>query len=194
MIHRIAEYLTQWCGTVLGLSQEDKEIIGYGTEVFLDGLLKIFALLLIGVFLNKTTEMILVLVSFCSLRGWAGGFHCKTSLGCFISMLLFSLFSILVAPCLTETSRLWEIFAFLFSYIILFLYAPGQTKKNPISSLSLLRKKKIGAILWVTLEFCVVYSLNNVEWKWILIISILFEIFSIVPCRKIGREQRRILS
>mgnify|MGYP002638823603 CR=1 FL=1 len=191
MINRIARKISYWCMEKLQLKKEEQEVVQYGTEVFLDGLLKILVLIFVGICVGRLQEVVLALLGFCSLRYWAGGMHCKTSLGCLGTMIAICLVSVYAAPYFTAAPDWIVLFTLILEYIILYFMAPGQTKRNPICDYTTYFRKRVGAFLWLALEYIVIYVMRDKVARWILIISILFEIFSILPCRKNENFQRR---
>lgn len=191
MIHTISKFISEWCFKTLSITEEEKEIIAYGMEVLLDGILKVALLFIIGSLIGRTVDFAVAIIGFCSLRCWAGGVHCKTSLGCFLAMLVFCIASTFGADILADALKRQYLIWLILFYVILIWKAPGQTAKNPIDDVNLYIKKKRGSFIWLSLEFLLIALINNLHFKAVLFISILFEIFSIIPCHKNLLNQRR---
>ena len=94
MIQAIACYISKWNKEKLGLSENERKVIEFGMEVFLDGCVKIILLLSIAFAFNRVKEFAVCLVCFCGLRYWAGGIHCKTTFRCLLAMILLCLLSV----------------------------------------------------------------------------------------------------
>ena len=56
-------------------SNYESEVIAYGVEITIKSLIKLVTILLIGFLINDLILIIIVLVSFSSLRLLSGGFH-----------------------------------------------------------------------------------------------------------------------
>lgn len=182
MIHRIAIEMSAWCGNCLSSTEEEQQIIQYGLEVLLDGILKVAALLVIGYVLGCPGEFGLALLAFCSLRYWAGGMHCRTSARCFGAMLLLCLIS-------TYGGRGAAVFpAGVFigtaaaGYLILFFGAPGLTEKSLDMAADQRRRKRIGALVWITLEYGIIALIGSAHLKGCIFLAVTLEVFSILPC------------
>ena len=65
MIQTIACYISKWNKEKLGLSENERKVIEFGMEVFLDGCVKIIVLLSIAFAFNRVKEFAVCLVCFC---------------------------------------------------------------------------------------------------------------------------------
>ncbi len=82
-ISQIAVGFCDWLNKINPKSPEENEVIQYGMELFLDNIIKLIAILIIGIILGKGFETLIVLSTFCGLRLQAGGIHAKTGWGCY---------------------------------------------------------------------------------------------------------------
>lgn len=182
MIHKFAMRISFWCGNTLQITEEECLVIQYGMEVLLDGIEKVVILLIAGYLLGYPVEFVAVLSVFCSLRYWAGGTHCKTSFRCLSAMFFMCAASVYGASVLKgiDSTVLYIVMAVALGIILLF--APGQTIRNPIIEESIKRQKKLGAVVWGSLECLIICLTADAYWKWILFIPFLIEVISIVPC------------
>lgn len=162
----------------------DIDVTAYGIEILLDTISKIALLLIVSVLIGYFKEMIFVLLTFSSLRFFAGGFHMKTSVGCFLSMVFLFVFSI-------ATNKLFHFYNIEISSDILtlllllligsvFLYAPSDTKNNPISDIYILQKKKISSIVLAVILSFIIYHLPNDIRLWVLV-PFICEVVTILP-------------
>ena len=62
MIQTIACYISKWNKEKLGLSENERKVIEFGMEVFLDGCVKIIVLLSIAFAFNRVKEFAVCLV------------------------------------------------------------------------------------------------------------------------------------
>lgn len=66
----------------LNLDNNSKEKIRYGLDVLIGEMLKLIAIFLISLYLNKVQEFFIILTSFFIIRVKIGGTHAKTYMGC----------------------------------------------------------------------------------------------------------------
>lgn len=189
MIHKIAMEISVWCRNILDSTDEERQVIQYGIEVLLDGIIKTAILLTIGYFLGSPGEFGLSLFVFCSLRYWAGGIHCKTSMRCLVAMLLLCLISTYGGWCLSSFSGIifWVIVTF--TYLVLFLGAPGVTKISLDMSNAQKIRKRIGALIWMTMEYGGALVIGDVHLKWCIVIAVTIEALSVIPCWRIKKDE-----
>ena len=69
-------------------NEEEQEIVQYGLELILENIGKAVGIIGVALFTGYVYQVIIAAIVFMSLRSMAGGIHCKTSLGCFLAMLL----------------------------------------------------------------------------------------------------------
>lgn len=66
------------------IPSDDREIYIYGLKQGFILLVNIFTTFVIGFAFNKTMETIIFLVTYIPLRIYAGGYHARTQMGCYI--------------------------------------------------------------------------------------------------------------
>ncbi len=182
MIHTCAVKISKWCSQSLGSSEDERQIVQYGLEVLLDTLSKALIILSTGILTGKAVAFAAVLVFLCSLRYWAGGIHCKTSFRCLIAMLGICFISVYGASWLEESSEGLFWILIVFCYLCMIIFAPGETGKGGFLSPEERRKKKLGAVLWMTGELFLILIINHSWWRWGLFLPIFIETISIIPC------------
>lgn len=135
---------------------EEKLLLVYGIEVFLNEFLKIACAWLLAWGLGELSLVIFGTIYLTLLRRYAGGKHFKSNATCFI----FSIFSLVPVPVLgvnIHFSFMFQVSIFLIGVLLLWIFAPAKMGKN-ISENDRLRKK------WTTL---IVYVLGLV-FGWII--------------------------
>lgn len=147
MEKKLAAFFTDWSCKYHVLSMEEQSILCYGVELILNSLLKTLALGFLGVLTHTLKETCLFLLVFCSYRSFAGGFHRKTSLGCFLSMCMAWFCGVKLSPMLASLHRLPLVFLLAVLYGIVCRYVPSDTSNNPIRDPQLRKRKKRGAQL-----------------------------------------------
>lgn len=77
------------------LQDDDIKKCNYGLDIFLSSTLEVLSILIISLFINNFIETILFFTAFIPLRIYAGGYHAKTRLKCFIvSIIVYTLFTV----------------------------------------------------------------------------------------------------
>ncbi len=117
------------------MSEERYEIVKYGLEILLIKYLFFSAALIIGILMHSFWECLIFIIFLSTIRSKSGGYHADTRIQCFVqSMLTFvfalsilkleSIYKIIIIPL--------SVLAFC-SSIIIWLFAPIDTKNNPLS-------------------------------------------------------------
>lgn len=130
----------------------DEDVIRYGLEVFLGGLLQVVLLVALGWWLGLLKELLVVMFSFGVYRRYAGGAHSSAYYRCTIIGLIT--FPVLAYLCrLIDYQYFWAYFIFvgLFSLAIIYWKAPIDTEVKPIQESSQRRSLKLRAAGLVTL-------------------------------------------
>ena len=188
MIHKCAVKISEWCNKSLGDSEEERQVVQYGVEVILDTAVKAAVILLAGALTGKLLAFAAVTAVFCSLRYWAGGIHCKTSFRCQIAMLGICFISVYGAFLMEAAGKALLWFLTAACYLGMILLEQKKTKKGGFLPDYERKKKKIGAILWLTGELILIGFIGKLWWKWVLIIPIFIETITILLCKS-GKER-----
>lgn len=118
-------------------SIQEKHIVLYAKamEVVLAITVNAITALLIGYFFGMWWHCIILLAAFIPLRSYAGGYHARGYISCYIeSCALLGLALLFIKYFIFEKnliSEIWQLF--LVSVIIIFLFAPLADENKPIS-------------------------------------------------------------
>ena len=87
------------------LKEEERNIYRYGYQVLIEFCINIIVTILIAVLFQAFKTVIVFTIAYLLIRGYVGGYHAKTSLGCFclsagmlISVILVIQYIILMNP------------------------------------------------------------------------------------------------
>lgn len=156
VIEKLANKIVRWSySSQDALDSEQEEILAYGYVLLLENAYKLLILLVVALLTHTLTETIITIGSLILLRNFGGGVHCRGSIGCTLSMIgvwLAGLFvSMIDIPipvlCVMTGIIIWTIVR----------YAPQTTRNNPIQNISVLKRKRIGAILVMFFLFGAAY-------------------------------------
>lgn len=87
-------------------AKQEREILCYGLECFINEVVSMGLLLLVGFATGFILELVIWSCSFCLLRVQIGGLHASTHGACFISGLLLGVSSLAISPFLLQISPL----------------------------------------------------------------------------------------
>lgn len=128
--NRLSDFIQNNAEDANNKTKEMGEVISCGSRILVSTLFNLSVVLGLGIISHQFCESILFLVSFCSLKGFSGGFHAKTLKGCFgitvaafSSVILFQDFAGMHLACLLAVDLVLTVF--------LVKYAPLGTPQNP---------------------------------------------------------------
>lgn len=177
----ISKKITNWCQDYCQLEDEEYPIVEYGIQLFLNTSLKVIIIFLIGAAIGYFKEVVIAMFVFGSIRNFAGGFHCKTDLGCFSVMLFICLSPIPMFNIDIRLAQLmWGIIAVYSLYQVL-RYAPRNSKVNPICDKRILKRKRIRSLI-VTGIYVLFLMLYPGTWlRWLVAMPLFIEAVTISP-------------
>lgn len=155
MIDKICLFLTNKIKAKLpDIDQERLEIINYGLQLFIGEIPKIFIIIAIAFFLGVGWLTLLAYILILPYRSASGGFHLKTHIGCIIGSTIFFCGNAMISKTIT-LEPIYRILligiTFIFSIIMIKLYAPADTENVPIISKKERKKKQIISYITMTL-------------------------------------------
>ncbi len=154
LTEKLAGQVTKWClPKENNVSEEEQEILIYGYTLFFESLYKTALFLLIAVLTGTFFKSLIIFGSFGLLRSFAGGIHCRSGLGCTVSMLGMWGIGLLVSVVEIPLPILAVMMLVVIGTIC--LYAPQSTKNNPIQDVTIYKQKRKNSILVMCLLFLV---------------------------------------
>ncbi len=150
----------------------DKDIIVYGLNSAIEQGLSMITAIVLGWMFGLTLEIIVFMVSFTFIRTYAGGYHCKKAINCYLSLSGVILVVLLVTKLMpNEVLGIASLIILVASAPILYKFAPVETPTKPLDEIE---KKYYHRKILVNLSFeCII----------ILILSTLkFNTFAFVVC------------
>jgi len=148
--HKIGDDLVR-SGVV---KEEDAEVYIYGINQILAYVLNVSSSLIIGLIFGVTLEIIIFMAAYIPLRSFAGGYHAKTPLRCYIfSVIMLIVVSIgLKYLCLAD----WVYYAVLaVSVFVILALSPVEDKNKPLDEVEhKVYKRRTVLIAAVELVIC----------------------------------------
>ena len=165
------------------IDDERAEIINYGLQLVLGEIPKTLILFIIAYSLGAFELTILALLFIMPYRTFSGGVHLKTHVGCIIATSLmyignaFISKNIIIEPTYIKYILIGMIWVF--SLLMIKLYAPADTEAVPILRKKERLFKKIMSYIIMTVTLVIAIFLKNNEISNILIFGTLFQTISI---------------
>ncbi|WP_089611184.1 accessory gene regulator ArgB-like protein [Dehalobacterium formicoaceticum] len=134
------------------INRDDKELYFYGLEQGLIMLANVITILMIGLIFGMVWQSIVFIVAYLPLRSYAGGYHAKTQIQCYLFSIVL-IFAVLFAiKFISWTSLVCFSLAFV-AGIIIFILAPLEDSNKPLDDIErAVYKKRTRIILGA--EFC----------------------------------------
>lgn len=161
--------IAKWCKKNSVVSEEDYPIVLYGIQVLLNTSLKVLGILLVGALLHRLVAVAISMAVFCSMRYWTGGWHSKSHLGCFCTMLI---------PCVCPSLLMgmdgewvpWVIGGMMvYSIYRVLRYAPCNSEVNPIMDSEILASKRLGGIFELVGILAGISMCFDMERQWLIV-------------------------
>lgn len=192
-MERISRKLTNWLVTKKVITAEEKEVYEYGVFQMLVNVLDTVSILVLAIFFHKVFVVCCYIVCFCMLRKYAGGFHAKSVIGCYMMTVGSAcLMLITIGICRMPMAVITAVW--LVSGIIILLFAPVQNRNKRLDEVERLVYRRRTIIIWI-LESAFMwglYSLNFIEGaEGILLSYVLIVISMLVELRSLAMVKRK---
>lgn len=160
MIDRICLSLTnKMKKEIPDIDDERAEIINYGLQLVLGEIPKIFIIFILAYILGVFKLTVLSFLFIMPYRMVSGGTHLHTHIGCVIATSVFYIGNAIISKYLvwnTEILKYTIVFAiWIFSIVMIKLYAPADTEAVPILRKQERKVKKILSYIIMTITLCV---------------------------------------
>ena len=180
MINQICESLTNKIRQEMpDIDDEEAEVIKYGLELIIGEVPKILLLFIIAIVLKIGWLVIFAYFTMLPYKITAGGFHLKTNIGCTIGTLSIYYGNVLISKYIIWTpiyAKYTVIFMiFVFSMIMVSLYAPADTVNLPILTKRERKMKRILSYVFATITLLVAIIIKDNILSNILLLNVLIE-------------------
>lgn len=131
------------------IKENDKELYAYGLQqgFFIIG--NVLTTIVIGFIFEMVWQSILFMVTYLPLRSFAGGYHAKTQLQCYLfSMMLTS--AVLLAIRFIPWTNIMCLGLGLFAGAIIFILGPVEDSNKPLDSIEVATYKKRARVILVS--------------------------------------------
>lgn len=147
MIDKFCEYLTNKIRKEMpDVDDERAEVIKYGLQLMIGEIPKFFIMAAIAWCLGIFKWTVICFALMLPYRMYSGGFHLKTHIGCIIGTSLMYTGNAFISQYITIPfiyKVIFGIILWIFSVIMIHLYAPADTENVPVISKKERKKRKI---------------------------------------------------
>ncbi len=131
------------------IEHDDRELYVYGFNQGLNILLNLITTLVVGLLFRNILELAIFIAAYIPLRSFAGGYHAKTPVRCYIFSIILILAFSLIIKYVHFTILICSIIIVVSSAIILCL-APVEDKNKPLDKEEQSVYRKRTYFIWVT--------------------------------------------
>ena len=184
MIDNICKYLMKKIeNQIPDINEERKEVIMYGLELIIGEIPKLILLILLAFILRIGLLVIFAYVSMLPYKAMAGGFHLKSHIGCTLGTFIVYFGNVLLSKYLIiqpdYIRYIVLIITWIFSMIMISLYAPADTVNLPILRKKERKLKKILSYIFMTLTLIASLLIHDSTISNILLFNVIIESISI---------------
>ncbi len=145
------------------IKHDDRELYVYGFEQVLSIILNIITTLLIGLIFNTFFQLVVFMAAYIPLRSFAGGYHAKTPLRCYIFSIVMLVFVSWGMKNLVFRDVVNYVVLAISAFII-FVLSPVEDKNKPLDKIELkVYRKRTLHILLAELIICVLFNVIDLH-------------------------------
>lgn len=137
------------------VEHEEQDIYTYGIHQGIFMIINVLTVIIIGLLFGMIWESLFFIIAYMPLRTYAGGYHAKTPIRCYIMSVLMIILVLLVIRIVPWTNYIVILMSGI-SGCIIFLLAPVEDRNKPLSINQIIKykrktKKILGAELIIIL-------------------------------------------
>ena len=164
------------------INDERAEVINYGLQLIIGEIPKLIIIITIAYILKVLDLSILVLILLIPYRTVSGGVHLQSHLGCIVATSVFYIGNAVLSKYIVLTKTVEYIITgivWMFSMIMIKLYAPADTEEVPILRKKERTTKKILSYIVMTLSLIASLIIKNTVISNLLLFGVLFQTVAI---------------
>jgi accessory gene regulator B len=180
LIEKICESLTKKIQEQMPeVDNERAEVIKYGLEIIIGEIPKLILLVVVAIILKIGWLVVFAYLTMLPYKVMAGGFHLKTNIGCLIGTFTVYYGNVLISKYMViepiYLKYIIIIATWIFSIIMISLYAPADTINLPILRKKERKTKKILSYIFATIMLIGSLVIKNNTLANILLINVIVE-------------------
>lgn len=147
-MEKIAARITEWLIAKKAVTVDEKEIYAYGVFHLMLNIIDTISIMLLALLFHDVISTVIYILCFCTLRRYAGGYHAKTVITCYL-LTLTSSFGMLVLLQQFEIPTAVQMALWIISGIFILLFAPVQNENKILDETEKKVFKKRTIIIWM---------------------------------------------
>ena len=161
------------------VDNERAKVIKYGLEIIIGEIPKLILLVVVAIILKIGWLVVFAYLTMLPYKVMAGGFHLKTNIGCLIGTFTVYYGNVLISKYMViepiYLKYIIIIATWIFSIIMISLYAPADTINLPILRKKERKTKKILSYIFATIMLIGSFVIKNNTLANILLINVIVE-------------------
>lgn len=154
----MAEKLVFQATSIGVIKDKDHDLYLYAFHALISYTCSFVTMFVIASLMHRLIESVIFIFFFYPLRIYAGGFHDKTELRCYITSTIMFVGMILIDIIGVPGIPIWTSYVLLvFSVTAVFFKAPVESEKKPLSQEEQRKYKKMARVICV-IEACIVFT------------------------------------
>ena len=157
------------------INEDDIEIVSHGIIIGIRLCINTLLTFMLGAVLGMAFESIFFIIMFSAVRSYAGGFHFKKPIFCYITSSCTIITALLIAKSIpSHLIGLVGIILLIISMIILLSFAPVGTESKPLDNeeIFFFRKKVIRNSVIETISSIILFLLDFKVYSFIVVLAI----------------------
>ena len=184
MIEKICNFLLKKIRNKMPeIDDERAEAINFGLQLLIGEIPKTFILLAIAYCLGILELSVVAFLLILPYRSFSGGFHLKTHIGCVLGTSIFYCATVILSKNINiepiNVKYILTFIVWIFSIIMIKLYAPADTENVPIISKKLRKQKKVLSYISMTISLILSVFIPSTVISNILLYGIFFQTLTI---------------
>lgn len=184
MIEKLCRYLTNKIQKQMPeIDDEKAEVILYGIELIVGEIPKVFLMFGLGILLGLWWQTFLAFFLILPYKVCSGGFHLKTHIGCFLCTNIVYCGNAFISTIWnfpSDSAKYITIaISWIFSIIMISIYAPADTENLPILTKKERRRKKVLSYVFLSINMIIACIISNKIIANIIIIGTMIQTLSI---------------
>lgn len=171
-IEKISENISSMISEKLSLSNDEKEVIAYGLFIFIQTVISILMIAILGAVTGVFIESMIISFTAATLRKFSGGAHASSPINCaLIGMLIFVGLALFVKHTLLNLEfiylNVFMIIEYAFALYVMIKYSPKGSVNKPLKKETTRKRLKIQSIrlvlglLAINIILLAMYSQTN---------------------------------
>lgn len=158
MLNKITAHIVTYLLQQGIIENDQEEVYIYGFYRAIMNGINVISIILISLLFGQILEAFVFVVAFRSLRSYAGGYHAKTQWRCYVLTMLTIMIALSIIKYFHVGMKM-SIALWLFTGIIIFLWAPVEAENKPLDEIEIQIYGKKAKLTWLIETTCFFVSL-----------------------------------